>query len=566
MSECIKTPYCPENSPYIMVNYSYSSMGGMEMFVLADIEWNTNKSGNSVPTQLAAIRLDEKWNEIDRFFSRIYPPDSSYYNWGHVSFRGGKIKEFLGAPNVNEVLIQFADWLNNEDVLVWWTEESSEKLREFSSLHLGYYFPNENIGIKYHVCESIEGKRHLRGSCYEIASSCGINVRKKLQHCAENDVRVMHELIQKLELSQERLLRTRQYSKPVFRIVNPVSSVIDAEFMCYYHQPTNTVHFRSCDNLPCNIDDMVSYTNPEVLLKKEYKLCSCCRSELRKARAFHNINRITRSQYNYIFTSSSNVYHRSDCRTILASKDICGVRYLLSIPYDRIPCKICRPDHEKNTYAQEESVFDGQASVLKQRKSGKTAKALKRQQNALQKRAKLLADKTLTFQQRADICVLTNPDYAFFSAREGSKFHLSDCSKLKNLTKLCGFSKYSQAVGAGLRPCSRCHPSSKQDVMLSIPITSRHHHNEHIEELEPLCMEAGYPFSFDSQYFCLETPVGKWRINTSTFPIKLKHINLVRSSDAVDYHDQPRLFLSFVDAFHYIRRHDEELMRKESQL
>jgi len=40
----------------------------------------------------------------------------------------------------------------------------------------------------------------------------------------------------------------------------------------------------------------------------------------------------------------------------------------------------------------------------------------------------------------------------------------------------------------------------------------------------------------------------------------------VKSLNEVKYHDQPRLFLSFVDAFHYIKRHDEELMRKESQL
>ena len=41
-----------------MVNYSYSSMGVQKMFVLADIEWNTNEQMHGFPTQ-----QEREWRE-----------------------------------------------------------------------------------------------------------------------------------------------------------------------------------------------------------------------------------------------------------------------------------------------------------------------------------------------------------------------------------------------------------------------------------------------------------------------------------------------------------------------
>ena len=98
--------------------------------------------------------------------------------------------------------------------------------------------------------------------------------------------------------------------------------------------------------------------------------------------------------------------------------------------------------------------------------------------------------------------------------------------------------------------------------MYSIPIKSHIREDEKIEDLETLCKDAGYPFFREGAYFCLETPVGKWKIDISTAPLKLQHLNLVKTPGSKKYHEQPRLFLSYIDVFDYIKRHDDELEKK----
>ena len=41
------------------------------MFVLADMEWMTNENGHYSPTQLAAVKVDENWNIVDKFESLL---------------------------------------------------------------------------------------------------------------------------------------------------------------------------------------------------------------------------------------------------------------------------------------------------------------------------------------------------------------------------------------------------------------------------------------------------------------------------------------------------------------
>ena len=60
----------------------------------------------------------------------------------------------------------------------------------------------------------------------------------------------------------------------------------------------------------------------------------------------------------------------------------------------------------------------------------------------------------------------------------------------------------------------------------------------------------------------IEIPYGKWKISIQTSPMKLEHINLINNPDLKEYHDQHCRFLSFTDAFYYIKAHDEMLMEK----
>ena len=56
------------------------------MYVLMDLEWFCTRRGTILPTQLAALRVNENWRELDRFFSRIKPDCSGTPDWTHMAF------------------------------------------------------------------------------------------------------------------------------------------------------------------------------------------------------------------------------------------------------------------------------------------------------------------------------------------------------------------------------------------------------------------------------------------------------------------------------------------------
>ena len=46
------------------------------MYVLMDLEWGYGGGGRIFPTQMAALRIDDHWQRLDLFFSRIRPSRS----------------------------------------------------------------------------------------------------------------------------------------------------------------------------------------------------------------------------------------------------------------------------------------------------------------------------------------------------------------------------------------------------------------------------------------------------------------------------------------------------------
>lgn len=98
----------------------------------------------------------------------------------------------------------------------------------------------------------------------------------------------------------------------------------------------------------------------------------------------------------------------------------------------------------------------------------------------------------------------------------------------------------------------------------AIPFTNRMRLDENLSDIKTMCEDVGYLFNQESEYIYIETPVGKWKITTSRVPVKLEHINLVTSPGCKNYHEQPRIFLSFIDTFDYIKRHDGKLIEQKA--
>lgn len=529
------------------------------MFVITDIEWITNADGHFSPTQLAGIKVDENWNEADRFSAFIRPRDSEFYDWKHVAYTGGKVSDFLHARNAHNVLDDFCQWLSQDDIILWWHQESEAVFKKLVKLILKTKPDNRMVNINKYVYAFLSGQSDAKGSAYKIAQARDIETNQELEHHSINDANVIRKLMQRLDYPQGDLL------KPIASVqknINP--SKKSKELPYQYDVSTNTIHLKDCPKLLASDIVTQGFEALKTPLRKGFKPCDCCRDEYKKAFRERNIDILERTQYTYVYTPDSKVFHKYTCGVMLSAKSILGTRkYETVIKTGRKPCKLCNPTpNDKYRPLPPQLKVARITKKPKQMLSNDSAKAVLRQKIAAEERRQKLQDESLTKQEREDIYTLTQPRFAFWVGQGYQTFHLRNCSKLRELSNLRGFGTYKEAVRAGLTPCRKCKPTAKHDMKLSVPITNRVRENERIEELEAMCADEGYSHYMEGAYFYLETPVGKWKINACEVPVKLEHINLVRAPYEKRYHEQPRIFLSFIDTFDYIKRHDEELQRK----
>lgn len=532
------------------------------MFVLTDIEWLTNAAGHFSPTQLAAIKVDEEWNEIDRFDAFIRPRDSEFHDWKHVAYTGGTASEFLHARNAHNVLQSFMEWLSDDDTILWWYEESDAVFKKLVSLILKTKITNKTVTINEYVYAYLHGEKHSRGNAYKIAEARDVDTNPSLKHCSINDAIVMQKLMQRIGYPQADLM------KPVVRPekeMKPSKQSLDLPYQ--YDPATNTIHIKECPTLQSGEILTQGFETWKTPLKKSFKPCECCKEEYQRAFRERNMDILERTQYTFVYAADSKVFHKYTCGVMLSAKSILGTRkYETVVNTGRTPCKLCNPTPEDvyRPIPQQLKIARLQKRP-KQMVAKEDAKAILRQKVAFEERYRRLSDDTLTKQERDDIYTLTQPRFAFWVGQGYQTFHLRSCPKLQEVTNLRGFGTYKDAIRAGYTPCRKCKPTAKHDIKVSIPITNRVREDEKVEDLETLCAEAGYAHHREGAYLYLETPVGKWRINVSESPVKLDHINLVKTPGVKKYHEQPRIFLSFIDTFDYIKRHDDELERKAAE-
>lgn len=530
------------------------------MFVIADLEWITNAEMNHSPTQLAAIRVDGNWNVIAKFNSFIRPKDVKYHNWKHIAYTGGNATDFIYAKNAHNVLTDFEDWLNNDDILLWWHDASAKLFRNLVAWILKAPENHTAISINDHVHAFLADKSLSKDNPYKLAEKQGIITLSRLKHNSKNDVRVIRELMAKLHYPQADLLKPIAYSK---KRSKPTPRRDNLPYQ--YDQKTNLIHKRDCELISeINTQGFDTLKNP---IKKGFDPCDCCKNEYNTVLRERNMDTVKRSQYNYIYSPNSSVFHKRTCAEMLLAPSIEGTeKYETAVNTGRTPCRLCNPTPEKAyrplspkySTAKSEKEFNPRVSK-------EAAKAIKRQKIASKEREIMLQAPNLTKNEKNDIFTLTQPRFAFWVGQGYQTFHLHSCPKLHEVSNLKGFGKFRDAISAGYTPCKKCRPTSKHDVIYSIPITNRIRAGENIEDLDVLCRDAGYSHFKEGSFFCIETSVGKWRINIASSPIKLEHINLVDKPDCDTYHEQPRLFLSFLDTFAYIRRHDDNLILRTDE-
>ncbi len=293
----------------------------------------------------------------------------------------------------------------------------------------------------------------------------------------------------------------------------------------------------------------------------------CLQKEYNKNKQQIYRDTVKRAYFKYVYTPNSKVFHRTNCKLMHYSLAVAGCqKYITAVNSGRRLCKICNPtvadEQKKKPENKKRSKPLQPGHDIANGSKSNTEKAIIRFKQAKKERDAVDFKTVKTTEERRDIITLTGTVYGFFVGKGYDNFHVKSCSRLKALSGITGFKTYGEAISAGFTPCKTCKPTKKFNINLSIPMTSRERSDEKVLDLYTYCAAYGYPCSQDEKYFYVKTPVGKWKINLTSKPVRLKHINLVANGDKDEYHDQPRIFLSMTDAILYIRKHDNSLLYK----
>lgn len=514
------------------------------MYVLADVEWVENDTGLISFTQISMTRVDEKWKVVRGISRRIRPKDTSFHRWNHIAFTGGSEEVFMAAPCYSQAFEDIETWLWPSDTIVWWSNESMEWVQKIVPS-----ITNPQIVINERVANYLG---HKLCNPYQLGKKLNLTPPGAM-HNARNDVDMMRMVLEAI-----------QFPNPIPDHIELAAEDAFAPKIPDYiaHVDTNIIHKKGCPKLPAD-GRQRGYDKLSKPIGKGYIPCDCVKEEYRKARRIRNQNIIDRTEYCFIYSPDSRVFHRRDCKIALNAKHIMGtVQYHNCLATGRQPCKVCNPQYADESYQYVLSGKKGDSKrVPAPSVSEKEQRAIKRHRQAVEERQAYKERGALRQEGKDDLYTLTQPRFAFWAAAGYNTFHLRNCKKMAGLSNLRGFSLHSDAMAAGYRPCKCCKPTPKHDIHLSMPIYSRKRIGESVDMLVAACKANSYEYSQEGGQFTLETPVGIWKINTTNSPYRLHHINTAMTPDnRTNFHRQPRIFYSLQDTISYIKRHDDAII------
>ena len=542
------------------------------MYVLMDLEWVTNKHLHFSPTQIGAMRVNDAWEQQSVFYSRIRPRDGSFYNWKHIGYTGGTALDYLHSPGIHHVLTKLEEWLQDDDIICIWAKDAKNILKSSYNLVLNKKVAQRIVIIGDYVYPLLKETGIQKGGAYRLASIYGLDAPKPKHH-SENDVIAMQLALKAIGFSPELFLKSppqkisdNSQESVAPKAVNPWSE--NAPYQ--YDRNARIIHRKGCPEIPSGAD-LLGYDTLRIALSKQYEVCPACLAyEIKIANRERNQDIINRTEYNFIFVENSEVFHRRDCGLILSTHGVIHgtVYYNTCEETGRRPCKCCNPspDTAPSPSKKKKTKTQKTPSAVERSMTREEQTSLARFEQAQKERYSRQPEQFESETAKDDFYTLTQPRFAFWASTGYNTFHLRNCRKLQGLTNLKGFSHFNDAVRSGHTPCKFCKPTKKNDISFSLPITSKKREHEKVADLVALCEAHGYPYVETNSMFIFCTPVGRWKINIEQSPYMLYHINLTQKPDDDRfYHRQPRLFLSLLDIFKYIHRHDANLLERSNR-
>lgn len=333
-----------------------------------------------------------------------------------------------------------------------------------------------------------------------------------------------------------------------------------------YDPQAKLLHQSDCELLPDN-RHFPAFLTFKLPIRRKYKPCSCCRDEFLDALWDRNQDSIARSEYNYVYSKQSKIFHTRKCSHVLLAYDIQGtVSYDTCLKSGRRPCKHCNPE----AIEQHKTIA---FPVLPKKPQAPQERSLKQRTNKVPSDALIVLNRSVKLHSRKAPFPMLRKATLWHSRSQGwhsgqvkGIAHSTAGTALKSQAsiQLVGFPRYQDAVRAGYCPCRHCKPSPKQDVVYSIPITNKKQCGRRRRN-PGATLYGALPTNFTTT---IDTSrCRQWwasgKLNMDLRPVRLEHINLIsQPENTKKYHVQPRLFLSLKDTFDYIMRHDNALMKR----
>ena len=316
------------------------------MFVLMDIEWIENRIHYISPTQIAAMRVDEQWNSIDRFYSRIAPRDTSFHTWKHMAYTGGTPSNFLYANGLHRVLTSLQDWLQEDDVICFWYEDSKNILKSVYNLVLKVKVPQRIIVLGDYVFPFLTERNMKIGNAYRICNEYGEQAPGP-KHQSENDVVAMQKALRCIQYPAALLHGEPPKPEVEKKEAAPIEIINVSNALQPYQMDLKTeiFHKAGCSAIPEDAT-LTGHPNLKYFFRKKLTPCPhCMKKDVRQAVRERNQDIINRTQYQFIYAVNSEVFHRRNCAAILnTTSEIKGsVYYDACASTGRRPCKLCNP-------------------------------------------------------------------------------------------------------------------------------------------------------------------------------------------------------------------------------
>lgn len=403
------------------------------MYVFVDMEWISNQHGNHWPTQLAAARVDAQWNTVDTFSVLFRPRDFSLQQWGHMAFSGWSREQFLDGESLYAGLDAFRLWLQPEDTICWWHQEASDLFNMFSKVSGVPDMTQHVVLLCDYIYGYLAGQEASVGSPYKICAARNIATPSPA-HCSANDVATMQLLAQGIGFEQKHLL------EPPKRWGNDaMAQKGSSAYKLLYDPQAKLLHQSDCELLPDN-RHFPAFLTFKLPIRRKYKPCSCCRDEFLDALWDRNQDSIARSEYNYVYSKQSKIFHTRKCSHVLLAYDIQGtVSYDTCLKSGRRPCKHCNPEPiEHKTIAF--PVLPKKPQAPQERSLSKDEQsAIGRFNRAKQEREAAFKRGSLSDAEKSNIMALSQPGLAFWASKGYRTFTAGTALKSQGSTNWSAF-------------------------------------------------------------------------------------------------------------------------------